>query len=274
MTRTDILRAVVTPLLMATALIWFPARSPLTSVFAGDPELTEPPVMKPKPKPKRKANPHPKVPRVKPEPSPSEEPEEPEARSSPPEAALLDRAQAAFQRGCFAEPPAENAIELARLAMQVNPANTTGKLVEVKAARAYEALAKEAATRKDTARACAMFERLLELYPDNAAYRQQAKAAKRPSIAGTWRWVATKIISAQAATTFAEGGGCHIVGGLFNELDLPGVWVCTDPKTRTFVVTWQNNIVDTVSMTEDGRKLEGRSSNFGARIRATRLSGQ
>ncbi len=75
-------------------------------------------------------------------------------------------------------------------------------------------------------------------------------------IVGTWRWFnGSDVVFRQNGT--AEG-------------NLTGNWKLTDEK-KQYLVSWSNGSIDTLTMTEDGKLLEGRASLDGNRVWAVRL---
>lgn len=86
---------------------------------------------------------------------------------------LLARAQQAYSAGNFAEPAGENAVELSREVLRVDPSNATAADLERRAAAAYEGLARQGASSGDRARALAMYRRLAALFPGQGGYLRE-----------------------------------------------------------------------------------------------------
>ena len=89
----------------------------------------------------------------------------------------------------------------------------------------------------------------------------------RQSIVGTWRWFNG------SDALFRPNGTAE--GNVNQAMKLPeavvnGTWKSTDGKYQ-FLITWSNGSIDTLTMTEDGKLLEGRASLDGKRVWAVRL---
>ncbi|MEQ8814050.1 MAG: SH3 domain-containing protein [Thalassobaculum sp.] len=77
------------------------------------------------------------------------------------------------------------------------------------------------------------------------------------SVVGAWKWFT-------GSTVVLDPGGT--IGGN------PGnVWTCEDAETRTFVLRWGSRFVDTLVLSADGQRLEGKNQH-GSRVSGQRLS--
>lgn len=189
------------------------------------------------------------------------------------DAVSLAHARGAFQVGRFAEPPGENAIELARLSLRANPACTECKVLEAEASTAYEKQALEAVGRRDVRRAAVIYDRLFALFPDRRFYQDKARELAIPPIAGIWNVRYTMLISTSFRVEFRTDGTCYCGSGSYGE-DGPqsGRWECVDPGRRMFVVTWSEGVVENLTLSEDALRLHGTTTNGrsvdGRRIRS------
>ncbi len=82
-------------------------------------------------------------------------------------------------------------------------------------------------------------------------------AAACDAVVGSWKWFT-------GSTVVLDPGGT--IGG-----NPKNVWTCEDADTRTFVLRWGSRFVDTLVLSADGRRLEGKNQH-GSRVTGERVA--
>lgn len=181
----------------------------------------------------------------------------------------LDRGRAALEAGRFTAPRSECAIDFARRARQIDPRSTEAVELEERATRAAEDQVRQVLARGESERGLALAERLVELYPGRKPYVDQVEALRRPAIVGEWRWDVRALVKFACEASILEDGTISLVGGPAGVISNRGTWILADAAERRFVITWRNGSYDTLVLSRDGKRLDGRNS-LGLRVNAMR----
>jgi hypothetical protein len=144
-----------------------------------------------------------------------------------------------------------------------------GRRFEARTVRAAEDQVRQALQESHPERALALAERLVELHPGHQIYLDQAAALRRPEIVGEWRWDVRALVKFACKARILKDGTIHLVGGPAGVIQNRGTWILADAAERRFVVTWRNGSYDTLVLSRDGKKLDGRNS-LGLRVNAAR----
>jgi hypothetical protein len=192
---------------------------------------------------------------------PSSAPVEP-SPSPTPVVSYLDRAQEAFKAGHFAEPPGDNAIELARQQLASDPTNTAAPALAVAAQTEYEKLAQQSLQANDILTSRDRFERLAALFPTRQDYQTQLKALQvLASGEGEWTTYANLLIfSASGRAMVRKDGTCTFYKNGADPEE--GTWTCTSIPERAFTVhLLKSGDTAKVNMSADGQTMEGHMNN-------------
>jgi TPR repeat protein len=94
--------------------------------------------------------------------------------------------------------------------------------------------------------------------------RRRSQTCER--MVGRWQWYTNEI---SGVLTFDPGNDVGAAPSLGAPPVLSGTWSC-DSQTGAFTINWQNSVVETYTMAEDGASISGRN-NLGMTVRGTPL---
>jgi hypothetical protein len=185
---------------------------------------------------------------------------------------LLDEAQDAFIAGNYADPPGNNAIELARQLLAKEPDNAWARSVERKAHEAYKKLAESKMENKDFPGALTFYERLLTLFPNQQEYHAQLQLLRvTESVIGEWSYCSYFLgFKTPGGGIIRRDGTCMFHWPMDGDKPDEGTWTCTNLKERSFHFIVKSGWWCDVQLSVNGQILEGRSS-LGAHIVMTKV---
>jgi hypothetical protein len=201
----------------------------------------------------------------------------PSAKSSPVEIAavpakeqniLFKEAQAAYEAGFFAEPEGNNAIELARRALHNNPDDPAARELIARAATAYENQARLALARKDRNNAGKIYQRLLQLFPEQTSYLQEMIALEKPAapeIAGTWHWAVRSPFVPDRTNTIKADGTCTLNS-------MGGTWSYQEGDKNKITFHWDDTWTHTMTLSKDGQSMIG-TDDWGTKVTGRKIPG-
>jgi hypothetical protein len=187
-----------------------------------------------------------------------------------PEKPLLELAQEAFNAEHYADPPGNNAIELARQQLAKDPEDAGARSLESKARESYERLASRAMEENDIFGALDRYERLAALYPNRQEYEEKMEPLKvMEQCVGEWAGHVSIFIFSAPGRAIVRRDGTLTIFDNNNQPD-EGRWTCTNLKERSFNCEFKSGDWFSLTMSADGRRMEGHRKD-GARVVITKV---
>jgi serine/threonine protein kinase len=95
-------------------------------------------------------------------------------------------------------------------------------------------------------------------------------ASVASKLAGRWKWDVRALLRFTCQATIRKNGTIHLTGGPGGMVSNSGTWTLAQEAERKFLIAWKNGTYDTVFLTAEGNRLNGRNS-LGLKIAAARV---